>query len=76
MSHSKISFFTESITFTLRQKKHLRHWITETIKAEGKHPGELNLIFCSDDYQNVQSPSANPNHTASQDVGILLWSSG
>ncbi len=50
MGHSKISFFAESITFSLRQKKHLRLWITETIKAEGKHPGELNFIFCSDDY--------------------------
>jgi len=45
-----IKFYTEAIKFTLADKKKVKHWITETIKAEKKIPGKINYIFCSDDY--------------------------
>jgi probable rRNA maturation factor len=45
-----ITFFEEDITYKLKNKKAVRHWITETIKAEGFKLKELTYIFCSDSY--------------------------
>src|SRR5690349_14452133 len=45
-----IHFFSEDIQFTLKQKILIRSWIRETILSEGYKMGELNFIFCSDDY--------------------------
>ena len=51
MAIRDISFFAEDIDFTLKQKQKIRQWITATAKAEGlSRIGELNFIFCSDDY--------------------------
>ena len=50
MSASDISFFTEDIEFSLKQKTDLRKWINSIIKSQGKRTGELNFIFCSDSY--------------------------
>jgi probable rRNA maturation factor len=46
----KISFFTEDLHYTLKNKTVIRTWITETIKAEGYQLDELNFILCSDAY--------------------------
>lgn len=46
----KINFFTEDITYTLKQKTKIRAWITATIKEEGYALEELNFILCSDAY--------------------------
>jgi probable rRNA maturation factor len=45
-----INFFNEGISFLLRNKRELRKWICSTISMEGKVPGEINFIFCDDDY--------------------------
>jgi len=45
-----ISFFEEDIQFKLKNKAHVRQWITETIVAEGYKLKELTYIFCSDAY--------------------------
>jgi rRNA maturation RNase YbeY len=50
VSPQEISFFTEDISFTLRNKNKLRKWIQVVIGNEKKLPGNLNYIFCSDDY--------------------------
>lgn len=50
MARTTIFFYTEDITFSLNQKTHLRNWISQTIRNEGKHLGELSFIFCSDEY--------------------------
>jgi len=50
MSQLPIHFFTEDISFTLKQKGPLRTWIKNTIVAEGFKLGVLNFIFCSDNY--------------------------
>ena len=47
---AKIHFFTEDIAFTLKQKTHLRKWISDSVQAENAYVGELNFIFCSDEY--------------------------
>lgn len=51
MALKDISFFTEDIAFTLKQKANVRDWINSTVKTEGfKRISELNFIFCSDPY--------------------------
>ncbi len=47
---AKINFFTEDITYTLKQKTQIRQWIEATIVAEGYQLEELNFILCSDAY--------------------------
>lgn len=46
----KIHFFTEDISFQLKQKKIIRHWIENVVQNEGAKINELNYIFCSDEY--------------------------
>lgn len=50
MSSIPIYFFTEGVTFSLKQKAIIRKWIKQTIKDEAHQLGELNFIFCSDQY--------------------------
>lgn len=45
-----IQFFTEDISFTVKNKNLLREWITFSIQHEGFKPGNLNIILCSDPY--------------------------
>lgn len=46
----KIHFFNEEVAFKLQDKIPLRKWITQTIQQEDFQLGELNFIFCSDQY--------------------------
>lgn len=46
----KINFFTEEISFNLKQKRKIKAWIDDTIASEGYQLEELNFIFCSDEY--------------------------
>ena len=51
MALKDISFFTEDIQFTLKDKAKVRTWIADTAKSEGLNRiGELNFVFCSDEY--------------------------
>jgi probable rRNA maturation factor len=50
MSKPAIHFFSEDISYTLKEKTHLRNWITQTVEKESKKLRELNFIFCSDRY--------------------------
>ncbi|KAA9352797.1 rRNA maturation RNase YbeY [Larkinella humicola] len=45
-----IRFFTEDIPFTLSRKIPTRQWLTALALKEGFSVGELNYIFCSDEY--------------------------
>ena len=52
-----IHFFNEDIAYNLRQKTLLRNWVSNSITTEKKVVGDLNIIFCSDEYlhqMNVQ----------------------
>lgn len=46
----KINFFTEHVSYNLKQKTKLKEWIKQTILAEGYQLSELNFILCSDEY--------------------------
>ncbi|HUH34173.1 MAG TPA: rRNA maturation RNase YbeY [Daejeonella sp.] len=50
MSQLPIHFFSEDVSFTLKQKLLVRNWINQTIRSEGYRLGELNFIFASDEY--------------------------
>lgn len=53
----ELNFHFEDREIELPNEQKLEQWLAETAKAEGKHIGELNYIFCSDEYlyeMNVQ----------------------
>lgn len=45
-----IHFFNEDILFKLQRPRKKSSWIRESIVREGKSLGELNFVFCSDEY--------------------------
>jgi rRNA maturation RNase YbeY len=45
-----IQFFTEDIKFTIKNKTLIRKWLFEIICKHKKTIGEINIIFCSDEY--------------------------
>ena len=45
-----IRFFNEDTPYKLPQKIAVRQWLTSQAKQEGVAVGELNYIFCSDEY--------------------------
>lgn len=45
-----IHYHHEKTPFNLSSRLAIRKWIYATIKEEGKEPGDINYIFCSDDY--------------------------
>jgi probable rRNA maturation factor len=45
-----ISFFIEVGSFKLDQKTKLKKWISEVINLHQKQVGEINYIFCDDEY--------------------------
>lgn len=47
---SKLSYFFEEIKPVKLHKKAIQNTISFLIKNEHKHPGEVSVIFCSDDY--------------------------
>lgn len=42
--------FQNQTPFTLMPKKQYKTWITHLIAQEGKRVGEINYLFCDDDY--------------------------
>lgn len=50
MAKANINFFSEDVTYTLKNKLQIRNWIKDTIIAEGYKLEELNFILCSDEY--------------------------
>lgn len=47
---STINFFQEEITFELKDESSITSWLQSVATAEGQSIGEINYIFCSDDY--------------------------
>lgn len=45
----QINFFSET-DFVLEQEQSYANWIDEVIRSEGKKLGEINYIFCDDEY--------------------------
>jgi rRNA maturation RNase YbeY len=45
-----IQFFTEDITFLLKDENLVKEWIMKIITEEGQHLVSLTFVFCSDAY--------------------------
>ena len=45
-----IFFHNEDISFALVSEKETSNWLVKLVEAHNKKVGELNYIFCSDDY--------------------------
>jgi probable rRNA maturation factor len=45
-----ILFFSEGISFKLKNPRKTKSWIKSTVESEHKTLGALNYIFCSDQY--------------------------
>jgi rRNA maturation RNase YbeY len=48
--NSSIRFFSEEITFILRNKIKIRNWLTNVVLEENNTLLNINYIFCSDNY--------------------------
>ena len=49
MEKGGINFFSEN-DFVLEKEKEFRNWVDQVIDSEGKYVGDLNFIFCDDEY--------------------------
>ncbi|MCB9194780.1 MAG: rRNA maturation RNase YbeY [Flavobacteriales bacterium] len=45
-----IYYHSEDIRYEVKNKLHIRKWITDTIINEGLKLGDINYIICSDEY--------------------------
>ncbi|MDR0755075.1 MAG: rRNA maturation RNase YbeY [Prevotellaceae bacterium] len=45
-----IRFFAENISFKLTNRRQIKYWITNAVENENKNIGDINFIFCSDEY--------------------------
>lgn len=45
-----ISFFAEDVSLPLNNRRLIRSWIASVISTESKLTGDVNFIFCSDEY--------------------------
>lgn len=45
-----IRYFTENLNFKYKNRRLNNSWLNSVIRAEDKVPGDINIIFCSDDY--------------------------
>lgn len=50
MKESSLEFFSEDIDFDLSDPLTTKEWIQKSILNEHLSPGDLNFIFCSDEY--------------------------
>mgnify|MGYP000004924352 FL=1 len=50
MPQNNIFFHTVDISFALKRENETSNWLVKLVEAHKKKVGELNYIFCSDDY--------------------------
>ena len=70
-----IRFFTENISFRLTNKKIIRKWLMDVVEAENKRTGNINFIFCPDDYL-LEINKQYLNHDYFTDVITFDYSDG
>ena len=49
MEKGEINFFSEN-EFVLKNEQNYRNWIEAVIESEDKYVGDINYIFCDDEY--------------------------
>jgi rRNA maturation RNase YbeY len=68
---SRICFFSQHPSFTLKQQKQIQEWIKKIVQNESNTLIQLNFIFCTDDYL-LQINRKHLNHSSLTDV-ISFW---
>lgn len=68
---SRICFFSQHPSFTLKQQKQIQEWIKKIVQKESNTLIQLNFIFCTDDYL-LQINRKHLNHNSLTDV-ISFW---
>ncbi|SDR92264.1 rRNA maturation RNase YbeY [Christiangramia echinicola] len=51
MEKGEINFFSEN-DFVLQKENDFRNWVDQVIESENKYVGDINFIFCDDEYLN------------------------
>ena len=59
--------FHSLLSFSLSKPEHVQKWIMEVIKAENKQIGEINCIFCDDEYL-LEKNKTYLNHNTLTDI--------
>ena len=49
MEKGEINFFSEN-NFVLERENDFRNWVDHVIESENKYVGDINFIFCDDEY--------------------------
>ncbi|MUP45125.1 rRNA maturation RNase YbeY [Gramella sp. BOM4] len=49
MEKGEINFFAEN-SFELKEESAYRNWVERVIESEDKYQGDINFIFCDDEY--------------------------
>ena len=52
-----IHLFEEDINIKIKNKLAIKKWLKNTVELEKKKLGELNYVFCSDDYLHEMNVS-------------------
>jgi len=47
---AELNFFSEDVSFKLKEEDHTKKWIEDIINSESFKLGDLNYIFCSDEF--------------------------
>jgi probable rRNA maturation factor len=47
---SRIYFFKSGVRFRFKNKESISNWIKKVIRKDGKQPGEISFIFCTDKF--------------------------
>jgi rRNA maturation RNase YbeY len=64
---AEINFFTDEVSFNLRDKRKIRDWIIQSVENEDYKVGVLNFIFTTDD-QLLQLNQDYLNHYTLTDI--------
>lgn len=64
---NSIHFFNEGITFRFPKKNLVKKWINQVIQSENRLTGNINIIFCSDEYL-LQLNEKYLNHDTLTDI--------
>ena len=70
-----ILFHTLDADPQLKQKNALKRWISDCIFLENKKPGDINVIFCSDDHL-LEMNRTHLNHDYYTDIITFDFSQG
>lgn len=70
---NQLNFFSEDISFKLENKDSVADWILSFLSDHGEKAGEINYIFCTDEYL-LNINRTHLNHDYYTDIITFPWS--